>query len=131
MKPIPSRKWPICIGLIFGAVFTVPAAFTPNLTLAILYISLAMYFINIASGGAWALVSVAAPRRLVASLGSLQNFGGYFAGSLAPVITGVIVDTTHSFVNALLISAGVALAGAFAYAFIVRDPIGDPAPAGA
>jgi hypothetical protein len=45
------------------------------------------------------------------------------------VLTGVIVDTTHSFVNAFLISAGVALAGALAYAFIVRDPIGDPAPA--
>ena len=129
MTPIASRKWPICIGLLFAAVFTVPAAFTPNLTLAVTYISLAMYFVNLASGGAWALVSVAAPRRLVASLGSLQNFGGYLGGSMAPIITGVIVDTTHSFVNALLISAGVALAGALIYAFIVRDPIRDPASA--
>ena len=128
LAPIASRKWPICIGLVCAALFTVPAAFTPNLTLAITYISLAMYFINLASGASWALVSVAAPRRLVASLGSLQNFGGYLGGSLAPVVTGVIVDTTHSFVNALLISAGVAVAGALAYAFIVREPIGDPAP---
>jgi sugar phosphate permease len=128
LAPIASRKWPICVGLVFGALFTVPAALTPNLTLAILYISLAMYFVNISSGGAWALVTVAAPRRLVGSLGSLQNFGGYLAGSLAPVLTGVIVDTTHSFVNAFLISAGVALAGALAYAFIVREPITDPAP---
>ncbi|MBU3079055.1 MFS transporter [Sphingomonas quercus] len=125
LSPINSRKWPICIGLVFAAVFTVPAAYTPNLTLAILYLTLAMYFVNLASGGGWALVSVAAPRRLVASLGSIQNFGGYFGGSAAPLITGIVVDQTGSFVNALLISAGVSLAGALAYLLLVKEPIPD------
>jgi sugar phosphate permease len=123
IAPIRSRKWPICTGLIFAAVFTVPAAYTPNTTLAIVYLSLAMYFINLASGGAWALVSVAAPRHLVASLGSIQNFGGYFGGSFAPFITGLVVDRTHSFVNAFLISAGVSFAAALVYMFVVRVPI--------
>jgi sugar phosphate permease len=129
LKPIASRKWPICIGLICAAGFTVPAAYTPNLTLAITYISLAMYFVNLASGGSWALVSVAAPRRLVASLGGLKNFGGYLGGSAAPVITGMVVDSTGSFVNALLISAAVAAVGALFYLFVVRDPIVDDAVA--
>jgi sugar phosphate permease len=123
--PIRSRKWPICTGLIFAAVFTVPAAYTPNTTLAIVYLSLAMYFINMASGGAWALVSVAAPRHLVASLGSIQNFGGYFGGSFAPFITGVVVEQTHSFVDAFLISAGVSFAAALVYMFVVRAPIAE------
>ena len=125
IAPIRSRKWPICTGLIFAAVFTVPAAYTPNVTLAIVYLSLAMYFINMASGGAWALVSVAAPRHLVASLGSIQNFGGYFGGSFAPFITGVVVDQTHSFVDAFLISAGVSFAAALVYIFVVRAPIAE------
>jgi MFS family permease len=129
LSPMASRKWPICVGLVFAAVFTVPAAFTPNLPLAILYLFLAMFFVNMASGGAWALVSVAAPRRLVASLGSVQNFGGYLGGSAAPLITGIVVDQTGSFVNALLISAGVSLVGALAYLFIVKEPIADPAAA--
>lgn len=123
LTPIASRKWPVCIGLIFAALFTVPAAYTPSLTLAILFISLALFFVNLACGGAWALVSVAAPRRLVASLGSVQNFGGYLGGSAAPILTGVIVDSTHSFVNALLISAAVSLAGALIYLFGVKDPV--------
>jgi sugar phosphate permease len=127
VAPIASRKWPICIGLFFGAAFTVPAAYTPSLTMAIVYISLAMYFINLASGASWALVSVAAPRRLVASVGSLQNFGGYLGGSLAPIITGVIVDTTHSFVDALLIAAAVAIGGALSHIFLVKTPIPDHA----
>ncbi len=126
LAPITSRKWPICIGLVCAAAFTIPAAYTPSLVWAIVFISLAMYFVNLASGGAWALASVAAPRRLVASLGSLQNFGGYLGGSMAPIITGVIVDRTGSFVYALLISAAVALAGAIAYVTLVRTPIADP-----
>ena len=131
VAPIRSRKWPICTGLIFAAIFTVPAAYTPNTTLAIVYLSLAMYFINLASGGAWALVSVAAPRHLVASLGSIQNFGGYFGGSFAPFITGVVVDRTHSFVNAFLISAGVSVVAALVYMFVVRVPIAERADQGA
>lgn len=127
LGPIASRKWPICIGLVFAAVFTVPAAYTPNLSMAILCLTLAMYFVNLASGGSWALVSVAAPRRLVASLGSVMNFGGYLAGAAAPLITGIVVDETGSFVNALLISACVAVAGALAYILIVKAPIADPA----
>jgi hypothetical protein len=42
---------------------------------------------------------------------------------LAPILTGVIVDTTHSFVNALLISAAVSMAGALVYLFGVKDPV--------
>ncbi len=63
----------------------------------------------------------------MASLGSIQNFGGYFGGSFAPFITGVVVDQTHSFVNAFLISAGVSFAAALVYMFVVRVPIAEQA----
>jgi MFS family permease len=128
MAPMNSRKWPICVGLIGAACFTVPAAYTPSTAMAIVYISAAMAFVNMASGGAWALVSVAIPRHMVASLGSMQNFGGYLGGSLAPVITGVVVDQTHSFVDALLISAAVAFAAALVYMFVVVRPIESQPP---
>ena len=125
MAPMRSRKWPICVGLLGAALFTVPAAFTPNLTLAMIYLSAAMYFVNMASGACWALATVAAPRHMVASLGSIQNFGGYFGGSFAPFITGIVVDKTHSFINAFLISAGIAFAAALVYIFVVRTKIED------
>ena len=128
-KPIASRKWPICVGLVAAALFTIPAAYTPSLPMAIACISGAMYFVNLASGGGWALVSVAAPRRLVATLGSFMNFGGYLGASAAPIVTGFVVDRTGSFVLALLIAAGVAFAGALVYLFVVKDPIRDPASA--
>ena len=125
VRNMRSRKWPICVGLLGAALFTVPAAFTPNLTLAMIYLSAAMYFVNMASGACWALATVAAPRHMVASLGSIQNFGGYFGGSFAPFITGIVVDKTHSFINAFLISAGIAFAAALVYIFVVRTKIED------
>jgi cyanate permease len=59
----------------------------------------------------------------VASLGGVQNFCGYLGGSLAPIVTGVVVDQTHSFINALVIAAVVAFAAALVYMFVVRHPI--------
>lgn len=120
---VNSRKWPVCVGLLGGAVFTVPAAFTSSVTMAVVYICLAMFFINMASGAAWMMVSVAVPKRKVASLGSIQNFGGYFAGSFAPVVTGYIVENTGSYVNALLAAAVVAVLAAAAYILLVTKPL--------
>ncbi|MCG5078454.1 MFS transporter [Paraburkholderia tagetis] len=129
VPPMTSSKWPICVGLVGAAAFTVPAAFTPNLTLAMIYLCAAMYFVNLASGACWTLATFAVPRHMVASLASIQNFGGYFGGSFAPFVTGIVVDRTHSFVNAFLISAMVSFAAALVYMFIVRARIEDSEPA--
>jgi hypothetical protein len=42
------------------------------------------------------------------------------------VVTGFIVDTTHSFQLALIICGCVTALGALAYIFLVRQPISDP-----
>jgi hypothetical protein len=67
---------------------------------------------------------VAAPRGSIASLGALQNFGGFLGGALAPVLTGYIAQT-WSFVPALLTGAGIAFVGAMSYLFLVTKPIPD------
>ncbi|MBV6306736.1 MFS transporter [Candidimonas humi] len=123
MSLIKSRKWPICIGLLASACFTVPMIYASSTTWAIIYLCATMFFLYFAGGGAWALVNVAAPKHLVASLGSLQNFGGYFGGSFAPVLTGWMVQRTHSFSSSLLLSAIVAIAAALIYALLVGKPI--------
>ncbi len=42
---------------------------------------------------------------------------------LAPIVTGWVVDTTHSFNLALVIAACVTFTGALCYFFIVKDRI--------
>lgn len=126
MDVIDSRKLPICIGLVGGGGFTIPVAFTPDPNMAVVYLCCVMFFLYIASAGAWALVNVVTPRHTVGTIGAMQNFGGYFGGSFAPVITGFLLEHTQSFKSALLMSAGVAFAAAFFYFVLVRKPIEAP-----
>lgn len=125
LSPLRSRKIPLVAGLLGMALFTVPAALTGSTALAIFFLSLAMFCGNVSSTCSWALVAVVAPESCVASLGSIQNCGGYLGGSLAPVVTGYIVQGTGGFVPALLVAAAVGTLAALVYALAVRRAITD------
>ena len=120
---INSRKYPICIGLLGSAGFTIPVAYTPDANMAVIYLCGVMFFLYLASTGAWALVNVVTPRHTVATVGATQNFGGYFGGSFAPVVTGWLLEHTQSFKSALLMSALVAFTAVLLYFALVRKPI--------
>jgi len=119
MSPINSCKIPVVMGLTGMAGFTIVAALTPSTFVAVAAISVALAFNGMAGAMCWALASVAAPRHCTASLGSIQNCGGYIGGALAPTITGFIVMDTGSFVPALLFSAALGLTCALIYVFMV------------
>lgn len=120
---INSFKIPI-VGAIFGVVVcTVLAAYSPSSFLAVVYISLSLFMLNGSTAAAWGMATVASPRNYVASLGAIQNFGGYFGGTLAPVLTGYMVQATGSFRSALLVAAGVALLAGFGHLAFVRERI--------
>lgn len=95
-------------------------------------ICLAMFFINLASAACWTMVGVIAPRQLVGSVGSIQNFGCYLGSSFAPVITGWIVQTSGHYEQALVASGVIAVIGAAIYAVMVKQSIGtEQAPSAA
>ena len=123
MAPMNSRKYPMAGAMVATAGFTTLAALTPNLTVAVVAISISLFLLYVASTSAWAMAPVAAPAHCTASLGAVQNFGGYIGGALAPMVTGFILQGTGSFTAALLVGAAVALVAAVGYVIIVRDPI--------
>nr|WP_294544572.1 MFS transporter [uncultured Rhodopila sp.] len=123
-SPVNSRKIPVIAGLLGMVGFTVVAAESSSDFVAVAAISGALMFGASASGMSWALSSVAAPAHCTASLGAIQNFGGYLGGALAPTITGFIVQATGSFVPALLAAAAIGLVSALAYLVVIRaEPI--------
>jgi sugar phosphate permease len=123
MRPIDSRKWPMAISRAGTGVFTALAAWSASDALAIGCISVAMFLCYVSTATGWALVSVAAPANCTASLGAMQNFGGYLGGALAPATTGLIAEASGSFTPALLVGAVLALVCAAAYATVIKDPI--------
>ena len=123
---VNSCKLPVVCAL-FGVVLcTALAAYSSSSLLAVSYISLSMFMIMAGSAAAWAMATVAAPQNYAASLGSIQNFGGYLGGTLAPAVTGYMVQATASFQSALLVASGVALLAGFAHLIFVREPISLP-----
>ena len=122
-SPINSRKLPVIIGMVGMAAFTVLAAVTPSNTVAVLCITVAMFLGNMSGATIWALAVVAAPAKGVGSLGGMQNFGGFLGGALAPMVTGFIVQMTHSFVPALVLAAVVGIGSALIYLVVVQRPV--------
>ena len=123
VDPIRSRKIPMATSLVATAVCTVGAALTPSDVLSIACISASLFLVYLCSSSAWAMASVAAPANCTASLGAMQNFGGYIGGALAPTVTGFIVQSTGSFTPALLTGAAVAVVAAAIYWILVQKAI--------
>ena len=122
MRVLASRKLMVILGLLGGALFTLIVAFTTNVVVCVVLMCLTMFFINISSATAWMIVNTIVPSERVASFGSIQNFGGYLAGSIAPILTGFSVQQSGSFSSAFVISAVVAACSAFAYFALLKEP---------
>jgi MFS family permease len=121
--PMGGRKLLISCALFGIASCTMATIVVKSNATALTFISISMFLIYVASSAAWATVPIAAPTQFTASLGSIQNFGGYLGGALAPMLTGFIVQRTGSFSQALLLSAVIAVLAGAAYLLLVRQPI--------
>jgi len=122
-SPMGSRKYPMAASLLLTAAATLLAAWTPSNVVAVAAISVSLFLLYVSSSTAWAMAPIAAPSNCTASIGAMQNFGGYLGGALAPMVTGFIVQGTGSFTPALVTAAGVATVCAVGYLLIVGDPI--------
>jgi sugar phosphate permease len=123
VEPLRSRRYPAALALLGTAACTVAAAYVSSNALAIAFISLSLFLLYVTSTCAWALSSVAVPTNCTASIGAVQNFGGYLGGALAPTVTGLIVQHTGSFVPALVVGALIGVISAGCYLFIVDQPL--------
>jgi len=121
-SPVASRRNAVVITMLGMVAFTIPVPLVQSNVVALACISVVIFLANAASACSWALATAVAPSDRVASLGAIQNFGGFLGGALAPIVTGYIAQVS-SFVPALLTAAGVAFAGAIAYLALVRKPI--------
>jgi MFS transporter, ACS family, L-galactonate transporter len=117
------RRYLIVIGMVLSAGCTALVVRATSLSMAVAAISMAVLFIHFAGTAAWNLIHVSTAARLSAQVGALQSMGSYAIASAGPVITGWLLDRTHSFHIALLICSGVTTAGALAYLTMTLKPI--------
>jgi sugar phosphate permease len=121
VSPTVSRKSIIGIGLSGATVMVIAAAYVAQAWLAVTLLTLCVGSLRLATGSANSLPIDLAPRSVVGSLTSIQNFFGNVGGLLAPIVTGYIVQSTGSFVGSLVVAGGMALLGAISYVFIMGN----------
>ena len=101
VSPVTGRRKAVVASMLGMVAFTIPAALVESNTVAVACISIVIFLANASSACSWSLATAVAPRSRIASLGAIQNFGGFLGGALAPILTGYIAQS-WSFVPALL-----------------------------
>ncbi|MGC9198762.1 MAG: MFS transporter [Acidobacteriaceae bacterium] len=91
------------------------AAFAHSVTTALLAITLSIGGLSAASPVLWSLPSLLAPNSSSGSVGGIMNFSNQISAIAAPILTGLVVEWTHSYMYAFVISAAYLLVGIVAY----------------
>jgi sugar phosphate permease len=121
------RKTVLLGGMAAGlAVFG--ATTTSDPLVAITWISIALSGLAAAAPVAWSLPSLIAPKGGVGTVGGIMNFANNMMGAVAPIVTGFIVGSTHSFTNAFLVAGVVLLVGIAAFVMLLGriEPLPEP-----
>ena len=118
-----ARQAPLVYGLLAAGSFSALAAVSGSAAMALVCVSAALFFANLATTCGWALAASLAPVALIATVEAMANIGGSVGGSLAPLVTGFAVQSTGSFAPALWIAALVAVGCALANQWLTRSAI--------
>jgi ACS family D-galactonate transporter-like MFS transporter len=104
------------------------AAYAQSTLAALVWISLAIGGLSAASPVGWSIPSLIAPRESVGTLGGILNFGNQLSAIAAPIVTGYVAQTTHSFFWAFGVAAAFLVVGISGYAFLLGriEPIPEP-----
>jgi len=130
-NPVRVRQTILIGGMALGlAMFGAAGATTP--LAALFWISIALGGLAAAAPVAWSIPSLIAPRRGVGTLGGIINFASQVAAIAAPIVTGYIVQATHSFSAAFIAAAAFLVVGIAGYVLLLgpMEPIA-PEPASA
>ncbi|MGX9884443.1 MFS transporter [Streptomyces sp. NPDC002276] len=119
---VVSRKVPIVGGAVLAAAAVLPVAYVHSTPLALTLLSLGYFAAQVPMGCLWTLASDIAESHQVASLGAIQNFGGFLGAAMAPIVTGAILDATgNNYTDVFLVGGALLLLGGMSYLFFVKD----------
>jgi MFS transporter, ACS family, D-galactonate transporter len=105
------------------------AAYAQTTVGALVWISLSIGGLSAASPVGWSIPSLIAPRESVGTLGGILNFGNQLSAIAAPIVTGYVAQTTHSFFWAFAVAAIFLVVGIAGYVLLLGriEPIAEPA----
>lgn len=122
VRSLTARKIPIVGGAALAAVSVLPVTQIENIVVVIILLCAGYFFAQVPIGVIWTLASDLAERHQVASLGAIQNFGGFVGAATAPIVTGIILNATGGNYTLVFLVGGILLlVGGASYGFFVKD----------
>ena len=96
---------------------------------ALFWISVSIGGLSAASPVGWSIPSLIAPKESVGTVGGILNFSNQIAGISAPIVTGYVVQRTHSYSWAFITATLILLVSIAAYVFLLgkMEPVPEPA----
>jgi MFS family permease len=125
--PSAVRRTVLIGGTSLGLCVIAPACLSdPRLVL--LFLSLGISGLSMASPVVWSLPALLAPKS-AGRVGGIMNFSNQIAGIVAPIVTGYITAFTHSFAGAFLVAAVILALGVASYVVLLGRIERIPGPA--
>jgi MFS family permease len=104
-------------------------AYSQTAQTAVFWIAVSITGLSIAAPVGWSMPSLIAPRESVGTVGGIMNLSNQIAGISAPIVTGFIVASTHSYSAAFIAAAVILAVGISGYVFLLGDMAAIPEPA--
>jgi MFS transporter, ACS family, D-galactonate transporter len=121
------RKTVFVTGMLFGLA-VVGATMTTDPFWATFWFSISLGGLAAAAPVGWSLPSLIAPKGGVGAVGGIMNFAVNLMGIAAPIVTGMIYDSTHSFADAFIVAAVILVVGIVAFIVLLGKIETLPAP---
>jgi sugar phosphate permease len=113
-----ARRTLIAGAFIGTVVFIVPAIFVANVGLAIILLAFAMFMLECAVSNCWAVAMDLGGQNFCGTISGIMNTGFGVAGILSPLVFGILVDRTGSWLAGFMIGSALLILGAIAIAFV-------------
>lgn len=119
----------VCVGLAMPLLLG--GVLVPSATLSVTCFVLFYFIFSLAVAGYWTMPLELGPRA-VGAVGGIMNTSGNFAGIFGPMVAGVIIAQTGSWVTLFYVAAACGLVSSAIFIFLVRTepiPVAEVAPA--
>ncbi len=122
------RGWPIMrarkaflgLGMVLS-IASLLSLFTVTVTATVACLSVAVFGILLTNSVVWAANAEIAPTEQGAQVSAIQNCTGNAGGLLAPILVGVLLQATGSWMAPMVAAAVIALIGAAVYTLMLSD----------
>jgi MFS family permease len=118
MSSIKARVVPAVIGCLIAGITVIPINYVENLWLVVTLFSISTFAVSARVGVLWALVSDISPRYVVGTFSGIQNAANFIGGALAPIISGIVFQSTKNYNIIFGISGVLIFLAAGCYAMI-------------